>query len=48
LRSMITGGYSERLSPEERNARPFINLLPKPIVAAAPASVASPEHPEAM
>jgi thiosulfate reductase cytochrome b subunit len=28
LRSMITGGYSERLSPEERNARPFINLLP--------------------
>lgn len=28
LRSMITGGYSARLSPEERNARPFINLLP--------------------
>jgi thiosulfate reductase cytochrome b subunit len=28
LRSMITGGYSERLSPEMRNARPFLNLLP--------------------
>jgi Ni/Fe-hydrogenase b-type cytochrome subunit len=28
LRSMITGGYDERLSPEERNARPFVNLLP--------------------
>ncbi|MFI5312489.1 MAG: hypothetical protein ACHQQ3_14725, partial [Gemmatimonadales bacterium] len=36
LRSMITGGYSERLSPEERNARPFVNLLPprKPAVKA--------------
>ena len=29
LRSMITGGYSERLSPEERNARPFYHLLPQ-------------------
>jgi thiosulfate reductase cytochrome b subunit len=29
IRSMTTGGYSERLSPEERNARPFMNLLPK-------------------
>jgi Ni/Fe-hydrogenase b-type cytochrome subunit len=29
LRGMITGGYSERLSPEERNARPFINLIPR-------------------
>lgn len=38
LRSMITGGYSERLSPEERNARPFLNLLPKRAVAAAPAA----------
>lgn len=28
LRSMITGGWSARLSPEERNARPFLNLLP--------------------
>ncbi|MBM4194871.1 MAG: thiosulfate reductase [Gemmatimonadetes bacterium] len=26
LRSMTTGGWSERLSPEARNARPFINL----------------------
>ena len=29
LRSMITGGYDERLSPEARNARPFYHLLPK-------------------
>ncbi len=29
IRSMVTGGYSERLSPEARNARPFSGLLPK-------------------
>lgn len=29
LRSMITGGHSERLSPEARNARPFYHLLPR-------------------
>ena len=29
LRSMITGGYDERLSPEARNARPFYHLLPR-------------------
>lgn len=29
LRSMITGGYDERLSPEARNARPFHHLLPR-------------------
>lgn len=29
IRSMITGGHSERLSPEARNARPFQNLVPK-------------------
>lgn len=28
LPSMITGTYDERLSPEERNARPFWHLLP--------------------
>ena len=28
IRSMITGGYDERLSPEARNARPFSNLFP--------------------
>lgn len=28
LPSMITGGYREDLSPEERNARPFVHLLP--------------------
>jgi Ni/Fe-hydrogenase b-type cytochrome subunit len=26
--SMITGGYREDLSPEARNARPFVHLLP--------------------
>jgi hypothetical protein len=29
LRSMTSGGYSERLSPEARNARPFYHLLPR-------------------
>ncbi len=29
LRSMTTGGYSEALSPEARNARPFYHLLPR-------------------
>jgi len=29
LRSMITGKYDERLSPEARNARPFYHLLPR-------------------
>ncbi len=29
LRSMMTGGYDESLSPESRNARPFYHLLPK-------------------
>lgn len=37
LRSMITGGWTERFSPEARNARPFMNLLP-----AAPAPSDSP------
>ena len=40
LRSMITGGYSSRFSPEERNARPFLNLLPRrsrPVAATATA-----------
>jgi thiosulfate reductase cytochrome b subunit len=41
LRSMITGGYSERLSPEERNARPFQNLLPKRAAPPAPAPAAA-------
>ncbi len=27
LRSMITGGYNPARSPEERNARPFVNLF---------------------
>jgi Ni/Fe-hydrogenase b-type cytochrome subunit len=49
LRSMITGGYSARLSPEERNARPFINLLPRPARVAKPslANAATPVPPEA-
>ncbi|HXE59662.1 MAG TPA: cytochrome b/b6 domain-containing protein [Gemmatimonadaceae bacterium] len=29
LPSMFTGNYDERLSPEERNARPFWHLLPR-------------------
>ena len=29
MRSMVTGGYSEDLSPEARNARPFYHLLPR-------------------
>jgi len=28
LRSITTGGYNEKNSPEARNARPFFNLLP--------------------
>ena len=35
LRSMITGGYDPALSPEERNARPFLNLLPRRKAASA-------------
>ncbi len=31
LRSMITGGHSERFSPIARNARPFQGLLPKAV-----------------
>jgi Ni/Fe-hydrogenase b-type cytochrome subunit len=44
IRSMITGGYSERLSPEERNARPFVHLLPPrhAAVVAPPAPGAPP------
>ena len=38
LRSMTTGGYSERLSPEERNARPFYHLLPQAAAAHAAAA----------
>ncbi|MEJ7812295.1 MAG: cytochrome b/b6 domain-containing protein [Gemmatimonadaceae bacterium] len=49
IRSMITGGYSERLSPEARNARPFYHLLPRwgrsaratPDSAVAPVTVTS-------
>jgi Ni/Fe-hydrogenase b-type cytochrome subunit len=29
IRSMITGRYREDLSPEARNARPFVRLLPR-------------------
>ncbi len=28
MRSMLTGGYNDANSPEARNARPFMNLLP--------------------
>ena len=30
ITSMITGRYNPKLSPEERNARPFYHLLPRP------------------
>jgi thiosulfate reductase cytochrome b subunit len=30
LRAMTTGGYDEAKSPEERNARPFVNLRARP------------------
>jgi Ni/Fe-hydrogenase b-type cytochrome subunit len=30
IRSIITGGYDPSLSPEARNARPFVNLRPPP------------------
>lgn len=50
IRSMITGGYNPALSPEERNARPFLHLLPPrrgagPWAdgAAPPVSAASPQ-----
>ena len=39
LRSMITGGWDPAFSPEERNARPFLNLLP----AAAGIAAETPE-----
>jgi hypothetical protein len=29
LKSMITGNYDEKLSPEARNARPFYNFFPR-------------------
>lgn len=44
IRGMVTGGYSERFSPEERNARPFIHLLPKRAAPVVPAAEA-PETP---
>ena len=33
LRSMITGGHSDRFSPEARNARPFQGLFPRRPIA---------------
>lgn len=49
LRSMTTGGYDDRLSPEARNARPFLNWWPRrgtgepaPALAVAEPAVASP------
>ena len=40
MRSMITGGYNEELSPEARNARPFYHLLPR-----SRGRPPTPEHP---
>ena len=36
LRAMTTGGHSDRLSPEARNARPFVNLWRRKAVVAKP------------
>ena len=49
LRSMITGGYSERLSPAARNARPFHHLLPRwgRRAGATPDAPDAPNAPEA-
>jgi Ni/Fe-hydrogenase b-type cytochrome subunit len=46
LRSMITGGYDDSKSPEERNARPFVNLraVPASAVAAAMKKVEAPKQ----
>jgi hypothetical protein len=33
--SMVTGNYKEQWSPEERNARPFVHLLPQHQAAGA-------------
>ena len=41
LRSMTTGGYDERLTPERRNARPFYHLLPRWSHVRAPAEAES-------
>jgi thiosulfate reductase cytochrome b subunit len=43
LRAIVTGRYNEARSPEQRNARPFVNLRARPIVAeAAPPAPSSP------
>jgi Ni/Fe-hydrogenase b-type cytochrome subunit len=44
LRSITTGGYDERLSPEARNARPFHHLLPKWGRRHVPARYDEPTH----
>lgn len=46
IRSMITGGYREEWSPEARNARPFLHLLP-PAHASRDASPATHDHHDA-
>jgi Ni/Fe-hydrogenase b-type cytochrome subunit len=45
LRSMTTGGYDEALSPEARNARPFLNLLPRRDTTASGPAVVNPPSP---
>lgn len=47
IRSMVTGGYNERLSPEARNARPFYHLLPRRAGIPEPADTASLHEPDA-
>ena len=53
LRSIVTGGYNDSRSPEQRNARPFLNLraarapavAPAPVPAEAPAAAPPPPSP---
>jgi hypothetical protein len=40
---MITGKYREDLSPEARNARPFVHLLPTAAAGAPPSLHSSSE-----
>ena len=43
LRAITTGRYDESRSPEERNARPFVNLLRRPAAKVAAAEATPPE-----
>jgi len=47
LRAMLTGGYDASRSPEERNARPFVNLrAPRPTAPGVSSAAAPNRDPE--